>query len=232
MLVLSSGRKLDAAAIEADIVARGVARDAVVFGRDRPFAGVLLFGAREDPHVGGIMAEMVVVMPVGMEAPRNSKGVVMRGAVDEVFAEVISGAYRRVEGGEGGGGGDRSGGGGAEGEWVGEAVRDVVGLLDDDADLFSAGVDSVMAAQIRGRLIKVCAGMRACGRRRVLIRNRDCRPGRHCRGTRSSSSGPSEGTRSPPLPLFRIITDPPIDCASLLPLAGTSTAVCFPRRQT
>lgn len=161
MLVLSSGRKLDAAAIEADIVARGVARDAVVFGRDRPFAGALLFGARGDPHVGGgIMAEMVVVMPAGVEAPRNSKGVVMRGAVDEVFAEVIGDAYRRVEGGagEGGGGG---GGGDAEGEWVGAAVRDVVGPLDDDTDLFSAGVSSVMAAQIRGRLVKV--RVRACG---------------------------------------------------------------------
>lgn len=128
-----------------------MARDAVVFGRDRPFPGVLLFGACGDPEVGGgIMAEMVVVMPAGMAAPRNSKGVVMRGVVDEVFAGVIDDAYQRIEGGAGGGGG-----GNAEVEWVGAAVRGVAGPLEDDADLFAAGVDSVMAARIRGRLVKV-----------------------------------------------------------------------------
>lgn len=229
MLVLSSGRKLDAAAVEADIVARGVARDAVVFGRDHPFAGVLLFGACGDPRVGGgIVAEMVVVMPPGVEAPRNSKGVVMRGAVDEVFAEVIDGAYRRVEGGAGGGGG---GGEGAEGEWVGAAVRDVAGPLDDDADLFAAGVDSVMAAQIRGRLVKV--RVRACGH---AGGSADSEQGLPARTTLPRNAVFEQrtirGYPQPPPPLFRILTDPLTDCASLLPPAGTSTAVCSPGRQT
>lgn len=156
-LVLSNGRKLDAAAIEADITATGAARDAVVFGRDRAFPGVLLFGARGDAvdevvRVCGIlMAEMVVVLPLGEEAPRNSKGVVMRGVVEEVFAGVIDGAYRRFEDGAG------AGGGGDAGEvLVGGVVRGVVGPLGEDEDLFAAGVDSVMAALIRGRLVKVC----------------------------------------------------------------------------
>lgn len=168
-----------------------MARDAVVFGRDRPFPGVLLFGACGDPEVGGgIMAEMVVVMPAGMAAPRNSKGVVMRGVVDEVFAGVIDDAYQRIECGADGG----SSGGDSEGEWVGAAVRGVVGPLEDDADLFAAGVDSVMAARIRGRLVKVRVHVRR-GRAggRVLIQNRECKLGRRCRGTWSSSSRPSEG---------------------------------------
>lgn len=175
--MLSNGRKLDAAAIEADITATGAARDAVVFGRDRAFPGVLLFGARGDAvevvvrACRILMAEMVVVLPLGEEAPRNSKGVVMRGVVEEAFAGVIDGAYRRFEDGAG------AGGGGVGEDLVGGVVRGVVGPLGEDEDLFAAGVDSVMAALIRGRLVKVRTpsnGGQVGGRRRtgdgILIR--------------------------------------------------------------
>lgn len=136
-----------------------------MFGRDKPFPGVLLFGAHEDAAAllaGTIMAEMVVVVAAGEEPPRSSKGVIMRGVVEEMFKGVIDGAYRRFEEAGGAGGG---GIGGCGGDVVGEAVRDVAGPLGEDEDLFAAGVDSVMAALIRGRLLKVCPELSGRGSR-------------------------------------------------------------------
>lgn len=109
---------------------------------------------------GTIMAEMVVVVAAGEEPPKSSKGVVMRGVVEEMFKGVIDGAYKRFEDGAGEGG--RAGKSGAD--VVGEAVWDVVGPLGEDEDLFAAGVDSVMAALIRGRLVKVRVRSRAGSR--------------------------------------------------------------------
>lgn len=192
-LVLGNGRKVDAAGVEAAFVARGAGRAAVAFGRGRGWAGVLLFGGAEEAVAAaaarecGVLPEMVV--RVAGEAPRSSKGAVMRGEAEARWAAEIEAAYRRVE--EGAGAETQGAGGGAE--WVGRVVREMVGPVRDAEDLFAAGVDSVMAARVRGRLIKV--RVRLCGRAAGTDLYRDYPLGRHCRGMSSLSSGLSTGKK-------------------------------------
>lgn len=143
-----------------------------MFGNNRAFPGVLLFPT---PKVHGqsramvkelvgrvnegvhwkIMEEMVVIC-TRVEPPKTSKGTVMRSSVDEMFQELIDGAYKNFEYHGAGGRIETSDVEGVR-KFVYSLIMDVTGKedMEEDTDLFTAGVDSVMAAQIRNRLVKV-----------------------------------------------------------------------------
>lgn len=172
--MLSNGKKFDPTAIEEAFKEFDLVREAIVFGNNRAFPGALIFMAVRRLALGGIkelvkrvngrthwkiMEEMIVVMCADEGPPINSKGTVMRGVVDEMFREEIDQVYHGFESHEVEGKIEI-----ADARAVKDAVhltvKDITGKVGimEDTDLFTDGVDSVMAAQIRNRLIKVGTG--------------------------------------------------------------------------
>lgn len=170
--MLSNGKKFDPCAIEEAFKEFDLVSDAFVFGNNRAFPGVLLFLADEkiddwlrikalvekvnERSHWRIIEEMAIVMDAGMKLQKNSKGAVMRGVAEDLFRESIDQAYDKFE----------CRGMGekidiadvhAVRRFVYSIVKDVTGKMGikGDTDLFTAGVDSVMASQIRNRLVKV-----------------------------------------------------------------------------
>ncbi|KAH0610095.1 uncharacterized protein H6S33_012641 [Morchella sextelata] len=169
IIVLSNGKKFDPTHIEEAFKEYSLVNEAMVFGNNRPFPGLLLFmnvhrvlfgdikeyvqEVNQKTHIR-IMEEMVVVLCADEHPPKNSKGTLMRGAVDEIYSKEIQKAYEMFECH---GPGERMKITDLQG--VTDTVRAIVGDITgkevgDDADLFNAGVDSVMTAQIRNRLTK------------------------------------------------------------------------------
>lgn len=177
--MLLSGKKFDTAPIEAALMAiRGV-KAAIVFGEHRAIPGVLIFRhtggcndqvvdlhqrimasvsslARMGPSHARIPPEMVMLLSPDCPCVMNSKGLPIRSKVLKNYEQEIEKVYHRFEGG------------GTEHvhkvdvrdeaavrRVVCDVVKKVCGVeLRSDRDFFAAGVDSIMAAAIRGQLTK------------------------------------------------------------------------------
>ena len=178
-LTLITGKKFDPAPLEAAIATSGYLDDALVFGNGQQYPGALLFRSPSSsdlsdevllekiwPEVEELNMEgqghtkiprsMLTVMSVdtaGLE--KSSKGTVMRKQAEERFSRVIEEAYL---------GGDVACLEAAEipEEKLIATILDIIKAvqgsteaIQEDADLFACGVDSVACMQIRAQLQKL-----------------------------------------------------------------------------
>ena len=177
-ITLINGEKVLPLSIEGYIRQHALVKEAVVFGIDKPVCGLLVFRASIDashvltdeefldqiwPAVDGanhqtegfsqISREMIAVIPNGVECPLTDKGSIQRARVYERFADIISDKYKHLEGT-------------GEGtlkltvdemrDWITKAIRNDLEIPIDgaDADLFSAGLDSLKEIQLKGLILK------------------------------------------------------------------------------
>jgi len=105
----------------------------------------------------------IIDISSGKELPKSSKGTIQRGVANEVFKEEIQALY---------GGGEEQGGPDLPKRSVGEIAEEVeriiVGVVQSKlkveglrmgTDLFSWGVDSLMATRIRNAMLKVSTAL-------------------------------------------------------------------------
>ncbi|KAH0827399.1 male sterility protein-domain-containing protein [Lanmaoa asiatica] len=178
-LVMVNGEKTNPVPIELTLRSSPYIADAIVFGSGRTQIGALILPTETAQHcshdeltyrVASIVAlanvdapshsqlstEALVFLPYGTQIPRADKGSILRPKVYKEFEKLIEEAYRRLEG-EVGSKGKRH----VEGE--GEArvvVREVIlrtierpiDGLEDDADLFDFGLDSLQSTRIRNTI--------------------------------------------------------------------------------
>ncbi|KAI9884090.1 MAG: putative NRPS-like protein biosynthetic cluster [Watsoniomyces obsoletus] len=172
-LALATGKKFDPSTIESMLCSLESVREAYVFGRDRPFLGALLFpheakaemppdefiqmvwpaiegmNARSQAHTRLAKRMFAVGHFDELPLPKSSKGTLLRGEVDKRFHDRIEALYElhnsqmNVE--------EQ-----VPNEQVIGMVEDIVQsaidreqAMDNDADLFLEGVDSVAAMQMR-----------------------------------------------------------------------------------
>jgi hypothetical protein len=176
--IQSNGEKAAPGPIESILRSSPLVDEALVVGADQPQLGVLLFprsavpsstllkdirsylkrANSSSPSFAQISAEMCLVIDKesGKELPKSSKGTVQRGLANERFKDEIKSLYeessegdlpkRPVE------------------EIEAELERIIVGVtkskfkidgLRTDTDLFSWGVDSLMAIRVRAGIVKV-----------------------------------------------------------------------------
>lgn len=185
-LTLITGKKFDPAPLEAAIATSALLEDVLIFGNGQQYPGALLFRSSKAldlpenelldevwPSIQSFNLEgqahtrlsrtMLVVMPAkASRLEKSSKGTILRGQAERMFARQISDAYENT---------DRAINDDAlhedihpfvEDDEVPSAVLSIVkSVLNTDAevpidiDLFSYGVDSVACMQIRGHLQKV-----------------------------------------------------------------------------
>ncbi|KAF8244722.1 hypothetical protein K440DRAFT_663249 [Wilcoxina mikolae CBS 423.85] len=173
-IVLTNGKKFDPTPIEVELKKLDIVEEAIVFGQNKEYPGVLVFPSCKEisdiesseqlnqalktinamlPSHGRIAHEMVVLIEYGKDWPKSSKGTPLRNAAEEVFANEIEHARQRYENIDSG-----VKMGTEDGErlqkLVARIVRQVVGReLDCEEDFFMVGVDSVMATAIRRMLL-------------------------------------------------------------------------------
>lgn len=175
-LTLVTGKKFDPAPLEDSTVAGCPAiSEALIFGNDRPYPGILVFRCQADAEItdenlvsklwqvvdklnqenqkhARITKSMIIPMPYEAQPlEKSSKGTVLRGKAEQRYAEDIAKAYSQSN---------------AEDcefvadedlpqrvkQIVSETMSDKADLLESNTDLFSLGVDSVAGIQIRHRL--------------------------------------------------------------------------------
>ncbi|PRP79220.1 NRPS-like enzyme [Planoprotostelium fungivorum] len=175
MIVMENGKKVEPTPMETSICASKYITDAIVFGENRPYTGLLLFPSSPDmkkeevlekvwptivrtneisPSQSVISRGMVVVMPHGTIFPKSAKGSIQRPAAYKQFEQVIEKAYVDYEQGHSS----------TEKkniptqtdmlEYIHHKVKEATGLKDlkDDDDLFNLGVNSIQAAAIRNSI--------------------------------------------------------------------------------
>ncbi|KAI9716320.1 MAG: putative NRPS-like protein biosynthetic cluster [Candelaria pacifica] len=168
-ITLETGEKVLPLPIEGRIRQDDLVREAVVVGVDRAIPGVLIFKASDhlstedfldavwpsiedaNSHAESfsqITKDMVALLPSNVEYPKTDKGSIIRAQVNEKFADYIDEMYHRLEG-------DQEGDlqldlAGIE-SFLKDTYKDVAGttLESLDTDLFNAGVDSLIAIQMR-----------------------------------------------------------------------------------
>ena len=178
-LTLVTGKKFDPSPLEDALAASPLLKDVFIFGNGQQYPGVLLFrppstssisekdllrdlwplleklNAQSQDHAR-IDRSMLIIMPHDApKLPKSSKGTVLRGEAERIFAGVIKGAYEDDLA--------VSGGHGTEemqvppdhevASRVLEIIKQVIVRSDPipaDADLFTYGVDSVACMHIRG----------------------------------------------------------------------------------
>ncbi|KAK4686150.1 hypothetical protein P7C73_g3978, partial [Tremellales sp. Uapishka_1] len=146
--------------------------DALVVGSDRSQLGLLLFPRDSlpadvqqlinpllaeanalSPSYAQISADMCLIVPSGKDLPKSSKGTVQRGLAYERFALEIERLYASTDG-EGAGENPVRNLGEIE-EVIAGLVRRVAGKpVERETDLFSWGVNSLMAIRIRAGMQK------------------------------------------------------------------------------
>lgn len=182
-VTLSTGEKVLPLPIEGRIREAPLVKEAVVFGINRSLPGVILFRADQADSMtereyidaiwpaieaanstseafSRIIREMVVVLPPGTQVLTADKGNVLRAGVYKNFAEEISQAYERFENVT-----DSHVTGVAPEDpaglalWLLRCCKDTIGLEleDETSDLFSAGLDSLRATQLRTLVNRVLA---------------------------------------------------------------------------
>lgn len=169
-IVLTNGKKLDPMPFEDALRAMDGVKEAIVFGQNKEFPGVLIFSDLdldiealcekveelnlEAPPFARIKDEMIIIIADGRDWPKSSKGTVLRNAAEEVFALEIRNAYANF---------DSAGTGkkmpASDLRNVQNVVRDVIedifGVpLPDEEDFFTAGLDSIMATEVRRKLLQ------------------------------------------------------------------------------
>ncbi|KAF8862994.1 putative NRPS-like enzyme [Acephala macrosclerotiorum] len=174
-ITLLNGEKVLPLAIEGRITQHPYVREAVVFGVDRSVPGLLLFrggNARGLSHnqfldavwktiedanskaegFSQISRDMVVVLGEEVECPITDKSSIKRAAVYRDFKDVIDQVYIRLESSQEGS--LMLGLPGLE-TWIVERFKEIgIELESKEVDLFSAGVDSLKAIQMRTLIIK------------------------------------------------------------------------------
>ena len=179
-LTLVTGKKFDPAPLEAAIATSPLLDDVLVFGNERPYPGALLFrsSASADlekenilnalwPSIEKLNAEsqgharlprsMLVMMPKEAHVlPKSSKGTILRGEAEKMYATDIS----RVYGGRSSSPRDGPLGQNTKSNisdqdipiTILNIIKDVVPteeVISENTDLFSFGVDSLASVQIR-----------------------------------------------------------------------------------
>ncbi|KAL1640959.1 putative NRPS-like protein biosynthetic cluster [Diplodia intermedia] len=175
-VTLLNGEKVLPIPYEHQVRQHELVQDALVFGVDRSFPGLLVIPSEKaagmskselldalEPTLktanaraekfGQVAREMVEVLPQGTDYPRTDKGTMIRAACYKVFADLIDGVYARFESGEG----------------VAKRKLDLDGLhayladlfaarvgvaaaLGPDTDFFDAGMDSLQSISARGHM--------------------------------------------------------------------------------
>ncbi|KAJ5217935.1 uncharacterized protein N7498_000034 [Penicillium cinerascens] len=179
VIVLENGEKANPLPIEGAVRRNELVAEAVVIGVGKPHFGIviILSAAAKNlshdeilnkfspiieeyqqvlPTYAKISRDMVILLPIGTEYPRTDKGTVIRKAfykdfekeIEESYMDNVSSSSTEI---------------GSE-EDVHDLIRDttrtVLGLpedheaLTDEADLFSLGMDSLQASQLRTVLAK------------------------------------------------------------------------------
>lgn len=175
-VTLINGEKVLPLPIEGRIRQAALVKEAVVFGIERSIPGLLLFRAEaaktlsDEAFISSVWPEvevtnhlaegfsqigrdMIVPMPAGIEIPTTDKGSVIRAQVYKMFEREIDMSYALLE--------NRS-----EGtmkldipdleKYLMKLGREVVGpqLSDLHDDLFTLGMNSLQAIQIRGSIMR------------------------------------------------------------------------------
>jgi len=172
-LTLITGKKFDPAPLEGSIATADLLDDVIIFGNGQPFPGALLFrsetaqgmsdkeltdeiwnmveklNADSQDHARIPRKMLIAMTALATPLEKSSKGTLIRGAAEKRFSKEIDNAYIQM-------GNISSGDSYVPDAKVLGAVKDIVqsvvtskGALDDDADLYAFGVDSVAGMQIR-----------------------------------------------------------------------------------
>ncbi|KAE8243855.1 hypothetical protein A4X13_0g6920 [Tilletia indica] len=179
-LVLVNGKKVASSPIEAALKASDFLSDAIVFGANRPFLGAIVLPTdslryhderailqmlepdldkinRSQPSHAYLGLDMLYIgnSQLFSDLPRSSKGTLQRGLALERLADTIGTVYSRFERGEASSAHPRAS---LRGLPLRELVRNVVQSIlgrevQDSADFFASGVDSIKAMRIRSTLL-------------------------------------------------------------------------------
>jgi acyl carrier protein len=169
---LITGKKFDPAPLEDSIATSTLLDDVLIFGNAQPFPGALLFRSKAAQHLSNdelvmkvwpaierlnnesqdharVPKKMLVPMSV-LDRPleKSSKGTILRGVVEQRFAQDIDKAYTDM---------GTFNVGDVSDEDVSRVIKEMIESivakkakeLQNDTDLFSYGVDSVAGMQIR-----------------------------------------------------------------------------------
>ena len=182
-LTLVTGKKFDPAPVEAAIATSPLLSDAFVVGNGRPYPGALLFRSpastdmtEEDvlnalwPSIEKLNIESqghaklsrstLVIMPKGAHVlPKSSKGTIMRGEAEKMYANNINQVYNGRLSSPKDGPLRQNVISNISDEDIPitilNIIKDVVPteeVISEDTDLFSIGVDSVASMQIRSQM--------------------------------------------------------------------------------
>lgn len=179
-IVLVNGEKFNPVVTEGKIRSSKLVTEAVVFGAQQPYLGVLIVPSPATASLGPaqvleavwpvidaaqtesdafakLSKDMCVILPHAAEYPRTDKGSIIRQAFYRAFAKEIETAYIQSNAS------DEDAQAMSE-DQLKEFLRGLVskGLVgprakeefDDDTNFFSLGVDSLRAIQIRAQLLK------------------------------------------------------------------------------
>lgn len=177
-LVLVNGEKANPVPIEHAIRRNPLVAEALVFGASKERLGMLVFPSTattgmepktiidqvmvsvnivnsEVPGFSKLTKEMIRVMPLGTSYPCTDKGTIIRAACYKKFSKEIEDIYSSADGTS-----DSDGLVLSEPElreFLRDALKDMLSLgngLEDDADFFSFGLDSLQAIQLRTLISK------------------------------------------------------------------------------
>lgn len=176
-LVLVNGEKFNPVQLEGRVRSHPSVREAVVFGSQRPFLGVLivpspdtqglpaqdveakLWSVVEDASVSveafaRIPRNMMVVLPHGVDFPCTDKGSIIRQAFYKRFSAQIQDAYDQADATSS----DSKAMSPSElDEFLRGAICRVLSTdisLSDDVDFFALGMDSLQAIQLRSEILR------------------------------------------------------------------------------
>uniref|UniRef100_D8QLB7 Polyketide synthase-like phosphopantetheine-binding domain-containing protein n=1 Tax=Schizophyllum commune (strain H4-8 / FGSC 9210) TaxID=578458 RepID=D8QLB7_SCHCM len=182
VIVHSTGEKTVPAPIEGVVLTSPLVAAAVMFGRGRDEAGILIEPApahqvdvdddtavaayrnavwpvieeanRAAPAYSRIFKELILIARKGKPLPRTEKNTVMRKLALEVYSADIEKMYVHAQTGEKGVKPPSSWDVHAVASWLAQHVRDITGRdMDLAADLFEQGFDSLNATVLRLRLL-------------------------------------------------------------------------------
>ncbi|KAJ3555377.1 hypothetical protein NM688_g2610 [Phlebia brevispora] len=183
IIVMTNGKKVSANPIETALCASPHVAEAIVFGASRAALGTLIVPASSAAikHIKAcvlyvnqcgasyarIPDELVIILPPDSPLPKTSKGSVVRPKALIQYATTIEEAYERLEKGDAG---DMQFVTNTEiRQYVRRLIQDAVisqrGLhtteIEDDADFFALGIDSIQAITIRSSLQKLLSSSAA-----------------------------------------------------------------------
>jgi hypothetical protein len=176
-VILNNGKKFDPIPIEEGFRELDFVEEAIVFGQNKESPGVLVFPSRPGslpetshlihalpainmnlPSYAQIVPELVVIIQFGRDWPKSSKGTALRNKAEEIFSKEIEQARHHYETGNGprleNGRPLGPGPSGLEGMVAGLISHHIRQSIGPNEDLFMAGVDSIMATNIRRALMR------------------------------------------------------------------------------